>query len=36
MHEVKALCMFATGDYTAAAAVLNNLLAVAPAWTGRR
>ena len=36
MHEVAALCMFATGDYTGAAAVLNNLLAVRPAWTGRR
>jgi tetratricopeptide (TPR) repeat protein len=35
MHEVEALCMFATGDYTGAAAVLNNLLAVAPGmdWT---
>jgi len=35
MHEVGALCMFATGDYTGAAAVLNNLLAVAPGmdWT---
>jgi len=35
MHEVAALCMFATGDYTGAASVLNNLLAVAPGmdWT---
>jgi tetratricopeptide (TPR) repeat protein len=35
MHEVSALCMFALGDYTKAAAVLNNLLAVAPGmdWT---
>jgi len=35
MHEVAALCMFATGDYTGAAAVLNNLLGVAPGmdWT---
>lgn len=35
MHEVAALCMFATGDYTGAAAILNNLLAVAPGmdWT---
>ena len=35
MHEVSALCMFALGDYTGAAAVLNNLLAVAPGmdWT---
>jgi len=35
MHEVAALCMFATGDYAGAAAILNNLLAVAPGmdWT---
>ena len=35
MHEVAALCMFAVGDYRSAAAVLNNLLAVAPGmdWT---
>lgn len=35
MHEVAALCMFALGDYKGAAAVLNNLLAVAPGmdWT---
>jgi tetratricopeptide (TPR) repeat protein len=35
MHEVSALCLFALGDYTGAAAVLNNLLAVAPGmdWT---
>ncbi len=35
MHEVAALCMFATGDYSQAASVLNNLLAVAPGmdWT---
>ena len=35
MHEVSALCMFATGDYQSAAAVLDNLLAVAPGmdWT---
>ena len=35
MHEVGALCMFAMGDYTGAAAVLDNLLAVAPGmdWT---
>ncbi len=35
MHEVGALCMFALGDYEGAAAVLNNVLAVAPGmdWT---
>jgi Flp pilus assembly protein TadD len=35
MHEVSALCMFALGDYSGAAAVLNNLLSVAPGmdWT---
>jgi len=35
MHEIAALCRFATGDYAGAAAVLNNLLAVAPGmdWT---
>ena len=35
MHEIGALCKFAMGDYTGAAAVLNNLLAVAPGmdWT---
>jgi tetratricopeptide (TPR) repeat protein len=35
MHEVSALCLFALGDYGGAAAVLNNLLAVAPGmdWT---
>ncbi|MGO9112763.1 MAG: tetratricopeptide repeat protein [Thermoguttaceae bacterium] len=35
IHEVGALCMFATGDYNGAAAVLDNLLAVAPGmdWT---
>jgi tetratricopeptide (TPR) repeat protein len=35
MHEISALCMFALGDYKGAAAVLNNLLAVAPGmdWT---
>jgi len=35
MHEFSALCLFASGDYKQAAAVLNNLLAVAPGmdWT---
>jgi tetratricopeptide (TPR) repeat protein len=35
MHEVSALCLFALGEYGGAAAVLNNLLAVAPGmdWT---
>jgi tetratricopeptide (TPR) repeat protein len=35
LHEVGALCMFALADYSGAAAVLNNLLAVAPGmdWT---
>ncbi len=35
IHEVDALCRFAVGDYTGAAAVLNNLMAVAPGmdWT---
>lgn len=35
MHEVAALCMFASGDYSGAASVLNNLLTVAPGmdWT---
>ena len=35
MHEVAALCLFATGDYTRAAAILNSLLAAAPGmdWT---
>ncbi|WP_197446589.1 tetratricopeptide repeat protein [Tautonia plasticadhaerens] len=32
MHEFRALCLFALGDYTNAAAVLNALLAVAPGW----
>jgi len=35
IHEVGALCMFALGNYTGAAAVLDNLLAAAPGmdWT---
>jgi tetratricopeptide (TPR) repeat protein len=35
MHEVTALCLFATGDYARAAAILNSLLAAAPGmdWT---
>ncbi len=35
LHEFGALCLFALGDYTRAAAVLNALLAVAPGmdWT---
>jgi len=35
IHEVGALCMFAMGNYTGAATVLDNLLAVAPGmdWT---
>lgn len=35
LHEFGALCLFALGDYTRAAAVLNSLLAVAPGmdWT---
>lgn len=35
IHEVRALCLFALGDYTPAAAALNSLLAVAPGmdWT---
>jgi tetratricopeptide (TPR) repeat protein len=35
VHEVGALCMFALGNYTGAAAVLDNLLSVAPGmdWT---
>jgi hypothetical protein len=35
MHEVAALCLFATGDYARAAAILNSLLAAAPGmdWT---
>ncbi len=35
VHELLALSLFATGDYAPAAAVLNNLLAVAPGmdWT---
>jgi hypothetical protein len=32
MHEFRALCLFALGDYRDAAAVLNALLAVAPGW----
>ena len=32
MHEFRALCLFALGDYPNAAAVLNALLAVAPGW----
>ncbi len=32
MHEFRALCLFALGDYRNAAAVLNALLAVAPGW----
>ena len=35
LHELSALCMFAMQDYAPAAAVLNNLMAVAPGmdWT---
>jgi tetratricopeptide (TPR) repeat protein len=35
MHEFAALCLFATGDYHRAAAILNSLLAAAPGmdWT---
>ena len=30
LHEFAALCLFATGDYSRAAAILNSLLAAAP------
>jgi hypothetical protein len=35
MHEFRALCLFATGEYQSAAAVLNSLMATAPGmdWT---
>ncbi len=32
IHEFHALCFFALGDYSSAAAVLNAMLAVAPGW----
>ena len=32
LHEFRALCLFALGDYRNAAAVLESLLAVAPGW----
>jgi tetratricopeptide (TPR) repeat protein len=32
MHEFRALCLFATGKYREAAAVMNAVLAVGPGW----
>ena len=36
VHEVRALTLFALGDYKSAAAALNSFLSSARAWTGRR